>query len=400
MKKVSTGERIKFADLRRRSVGVSRDADSDAAQSEQRFVSELMDTTPSSSYEGETLGDGYAYNPPDPSVSDSPLARYESDGEAADEVVTDTQEGIGKVDLIVKEDVPEIPEETQQGSLLAAGLAAVQIGAPQSGLGGLLAGARQRDDTMALSDGESLMGDPRVDHGTDHGPRGCTAEQLIRALASECKSRDLGSELTQGADKYVLRMADDDWDPDLDFPGLDSSAVITDVGVDQFVLCHQAQIEPMLHITIALHKGLNGPLTGTGAMEAPGAGASMTLEVDFQTPGQEGTHHMSVPIASDSGQRDLVRFRDSGLRASAASADAAEVEKLLRTPPGNKQNVVGEIGMEEAVKLRNMDTGEDITLAEIKDRVPPSLDPGEIPERQHKANELQMNEAGDYPRAP
>lgn len=135
-------------------------------------------------------------------------------------------------------------------------------------------------------------------------------------------------------------MADDDWDPDLDFPGLDSSAVITDVGVDQFVLClqvrdcssldlctllqlrrrlrllavakpflskphplalacrTQTKIEPMLHITIVLHKGLNGPLTGTGAMEAPGAGAgaTMTLEVDFQTPGQEGTHHMSMPI--------------------------------------------------------------------------------------------------------
>lgn len=45
----------------------------------------------------------------------------------------------------------------------------------------------------------------------------------------------------QGTDKYVLRMADDDWDPDLDFPGLDSSAVITDVGVDQFVLCHQVR---------------------------------------------------------------------------------------------------------------------------------------------------------------
>lgn len=108
MKKVSTGERIKFADLRRRSVGVSRDADSDAAQSEQRFVSELMDTTPSSSYEGETLRDGYVYNPPDPSVSDSPLARYESDGDGADEVVTGTQEGVGKADLIVKEDVPEV----------------------------------------------------------------------------------------------------------------------------------------------------------------------------------------------------------------------------------------------------------------------------------------------------
>lgn len=59
----------------------------------------------------------------------------------------------------------------------------------------------------------------------------------------------------------------------------------------------------MLHVTIALHKGLNGPLTGTGAMEAPGAGASMTLEVDFQTPGHEGTHHMSMPIGTVYGAR-------------------------------------------------------------------------------------------------
>lgn len=43
----------------------------------------------------------------------------------------------------------------------------------------------------------------------------------------------------QATNRYILRMADDDWDPDLDFPGLDSSAVITDVGVDQFVLCEQ-----------------------------------------------------------------------------------------------------------------------------------------------------------------
>lgn len=75
--------------------------------------------------------------------------------------------------------IPQIPEETQQGSLLAAGLAAVKIGASQSGLGGLLAGARQRDDTMTLSDGESLMGDPRVDHGTDHGPGGCTVSSYM-----------------------------------------------------------------------------------------------------------------------------------------------------------------------------------------------------------------------------
>lgn len=80
--------------------------------------------------------------------------------------------------------IPQIPEETQQGSLLAAGLAAVKISAPQSGLGGLLAGTRQRDDTMTLSDGESLMEDPRVDHGTDHGPGGCTVSSYTNTLPS------------------------------------------------------------------------------------------------------------------------------------------------------------------------------------------------------------------------
>lgn len=62
----------------------------------------------------------------------------------------------------------------------------------------------------------------------------------------------------------------------------------------------QGKIEALLHITIALHQGLNGPLTGTGAMEAPGSGASTTLEVHFRVPGREagneGLHHISIPI--------------------------------------------------------------------------------------------------------
>lgn len=55
----------------------------------------------------------------------------------------------------------------------------------------------------------------------------------------------------QATDSYVLRMAEEDWDPDLDFPGLDSSAVITDVGVDQFVLCKQVRS----FVTHVLHSG-------------------------------------------------------------------------------------------------------------------------------------------------
>lgn len=84
-------------------------------------------------------------------------------------------------------------------------------------------------------------------------------------------------------------------------------------------------------------------------------------------------------LASENGQRDLVRFRDSGLRSSAASADAIEVERILRSPThANKEPRQDGSEVDQHVKLRNMDTGEDIALAEIKDRVPPSLDPGEL----------------------
>lgn len=60
----------------------------------------------------------------------------------------------------------------------------------------------------------------------------------------------------QGTESYVLRMAEEDWDPDLDIPGLDSSAVITDVGVDQFVLCKQVGVVTILgsYGTYAVYK--------------------------------------------------------------------------------------------------------------------------------------------------
>ncbi|CAM9129171.1 unnamed protein product [Choristocarpus tenellus] len=183
--------------------------------------------------------------------------------------------------------------------------------------------------------------------------------QLTTSLISECKALALGSHLTQAPDAYQLRIADDEWDPDLDFPELDSSATITDVGVDQFVLCPKGKVEPMLHIHITLHQGLHGPLTGTGAMEAPGAGASMTLEVDFKIPGGEDTHHLSIPLAVEV-VPDSMRFEELRPRGSGASG-----EDLEATQDG-------------AVKLRNIDTGEEIALEEIDKRVPPAMDPSQL----------------------
>lgn len=56
----------------------------------------------------------------------------------------------------------------------------------------------------------------------------------------------------------------------------------------------------------------------------------------------------------------------------------SEVEELLRVGAGGKEKRKDQEEVEETVKLRNIDTGEDIALAEIGKRVPPSLDPGEL----------------------
>lgn len=71
----------------------------------------------------------------------------------------------------------QITGDCEQGSLLARGLAAVKNSGPPQGHSGPVPTTRQRDDTF--SDGESLMGDPRVDHGTDHSAGGCTVSSLL-----------------------------------------------------------------------------------------------------------------------------------------------------------------------------------------------------------------------------
>lgn len=99
---------MKPMDHRRRSVGVPRgDTDNDGATPAQRGVSEYMKfPTPPSSFEENRLRETTLFETL-PSC-DSPLTRYESDGEGANEVVTATQSVVGKADLIVKEDVPEV----------------------------------------------------------------------------------------------------------------------------------------------------------------------------------------------------------------------------------------------------------------------------------------------------
>lgn len=87
---------------------------------------------------------------------------------------------------------------------------------------------------------------------------------------------------------------------------------------------------------------------------------------------------VAVCPAPDNGHLDVARFRDSGLRSNADSAAVSEVEELLGVVPVGKEKVAAQEGTEDNIKLRNIDTGEDIALAEIDERVPPSLDPGEL----------------------
>lgn len=115
---------------------------------------------------------------------------------------------------------------------------------------------------------------------------------------------------------------------------------------------------------------------------------------------------MSHP-APDSSENDLLHSRDSESRNGAVNA-VCESEEIVRTESDGKENLGGQDGHgghggqeghggkveevsseenrpvseaaeeEETLKLRNIDTGEDIELGEIDERVPPSLDPGEL----------------------
>lgn len=66
--------------------------------------------------------------------------------------------------------MPQIVADSEGGSLLSRGLAAVKSGGLQQA-----PASRQRDDTY--SDVESLMSDPRVDHNVESGTTGCTVSR-------------------------------------------------------------------------------------------------------------------------------------------------------------------------------------------------------------------------------
>jgi hypothetical protein len=68
------------------------------------------------------------------------------------------------------------------------------------------------------------------------------------------------------------RIADDGGVPDLDFPELDAAAAIIDVGVDEFILCEQGRVTPLLIIRVLVEG--NNSSTGNGS-----SSSSLVLEV-------------------------------------------------------------------------------------------------------------------------
>jgi hypothetical protein len=75
------------------------------------------------------------------------------------------------------------------------------------------------------------------------------------------------------------RIADDGGVPDLDFPELDAAAAIIDVGVDEFVLCEQARVTPLLIIRVLVE----GSSSGKNASSS--SSSSLLLEVSLSSIG-------------------------------------------------------------------------------------------------------------------
>jgi hypothetical protein len=69
------------------------------------------------------------------------------------------------------------------------------------------------------------------------------------------------------------RIADDGGVPDLDFPELDAAAAIIDVGVDEFVLCEQGRVTPLLIIRVLVE--------GSSSSNGASSSSSLVLEVRY-----------------------------------------------------------------------------------------------------------------------
>eukprot|EP00612_Vaucheria_litorea_P000839 CAMPEP_0171452094 /NCGR_PEP_ID=MMETSP0945-20130129/333_1 /TAXON_ID=109269 /ORGANISM="Vaucheria litorea, Strain CCMP2940" /LENGTH=351 /DNA_ID=CAMNT_0011976679 /DNA_START=399 /DNA_END=1454 /DNA_ORIENTATION=- len=334
---------------------------------EQLLVKELMDTTPSSSFEAEGWRDGYVYDQDSNALGIHPIDREYSESD------DDEQDGIvhGNVpvkqcsdsDLFEKIEVKKLSadEINDRPSLLSGAIAALlKPSEPILRFGNHFmenkiskrAGTKQSKKTLLTGD-EDCEEDDMADTG------GCSARQLISAVLKQCQIEYVSPLLfDRPPEAYDLRISDMG-QPDLDFPELDSSAAIIDVGVDEFVLCEAGCNSPLLVIEVVVEGG---------GKEKGKASGSLVLQVTFYEPIEPDKRKtMLLPIEllpdpvwfGNSSTFTKTRRRSTS-RTSGLSVEGSSVDPSALT------------------RIRNIDTGEEINVCDYDSKVPKCISPRKL----------------------
>ncbi|CAM9406390.1 unnamed protein product [Chrysoparadoxa australica] len=356
MKKVSTGQKVDIKDIRRgidRMMYTSQEAE---IASEQLFVEELMDITPSSSYEEESSWrDGYHYDRCKNVLGRSPVAgsggqsgtahAHAPNGstplnglDGSQSVATSGMGGSSgdEGELFIRQEVPDMAklrEKSAEASLLSGALAA----AADADKNSPKLQEQDRNDPLALSLGEDIVSvRPRsgaswttsvyseelssADTQHDLCSGNLSARQLIAALLKRCIPLD--PSLNGLPEEYDLKIADEGTEePDTDFPELDGSAAIIDVGVDQFVLCPRGVTRALLVVKVQhVRGGGEGKLATARGEGSEGCGDSLEVQARLtqsMAKGNKGSSekhpvHLSFPASGGPRQNPMWRYSPEG----------------------------------------------------------------------------------------
>jgi hypothetical protein len=274
MRKSSTGERLDLNFIRagvRKLLSRGDSAQSpDKAADDQSFVEQLMDTTPSSSFDEDEWRDGFVYErpaaPKSPEVAPG-AGQASALGAAA-------AGGDGVEDMFVKESVPQLDlAKKGRPSLLSSRIDQLSRDKASDDADAAEAGASGRpnlpagwgsDAAAARAVAAAAPPPPAAAPRTGQ----CTVSQLISALLRHEEQPD-------EPHLFDLRIMEDDGSADMDFPELDKTVSVTAFGVQQFVMCKVGEWGTVVLEVQLLSSA--GPQLQVGFKEPGGAVQQMTV---------------------------------------------------------------------------------------------------------------------------
>lgn len=256
-------------------------------------------------------------------------------------------------DLIVRVDVKPLAQE-KRSSLLSEGIDEM--------LAEEAAAAANRHAAASLGDC-----DPHISTSARYSiTSSCTTGQVLARVWSYSRSEGaVLPELLCKLDEYELRIADDDGEPDMDFPELDSTVEVTSFGVDEFVVCDGSGV-----VLLVVVGNTNGDVT-----------LMLTVPEDADAP------PVTIPLieaTTSSSAAVSLPTVDATATATATAASSKEKGHAVRSGHEVDDSAVAlrqtDIPEEERLEftVRNLDTDEVFTVQDADSLVPQCVNPQTI----------------------